>query len=350
MNDTPIRSWFCVWNNPIDSLKDNVANEPQAIAEYVLDYFCGENPSRSGAVAYCVSADGLHHLHMVFCDAHKIRFTTIKNLFPKAHLEPTRGSKKQAQDYINKVGVFEEKGEEVLYVAERGEITSNQGQRVDLQAVQTYIDNGYTPNEIFDLNIAYRRYDKMIKDAFYAKRIKDTPFIREVKVYWHFGVSGSGKSYTAQKLIDEHGENDIYFLSDYDGGGFDNYNGQRILFLDEFKGQIRFSTLLSILDCYKQQVHSRYTNTWTLWTEVHITSVYAPEEVYKRMVSNSDSGTDTVKQLLRRITDIVYHYKEDGEYKTDVISAKEYKDRNTLAGDKWVSVDEEYSQIEIPFD
>lgn len=349
MNDSPIRAWFCVWNNPIDTLGDLVANEPQAIAEYVLDDFCGENPSRSGAVAYCISADGLHHLHMVFCDAHKMRFSAIKAIFPKAHLEPMRGSKKQAQDYINKVGVFEEKGEQVLYVAEKGEISSNQGARIDLQAVQSLIDSGMSPNEIFDLNIAYRRYTTMIKDAYYSKRVKDTPFMRDIKVYWHFGKSGSGKSYTAKKLIDEHGEDDVYFLSDYDGGGFDNYNGQSILFIDEFKGQIRFSTLLSVLDCYKQQVHSRYSNTWTLWTEVHITSVFAPDEIYQKMVSSTDSKTDTVKQLLRRITEVIYHYMEDGEYKQKSILSADYKDRYSLTGDMWVSLDD-YEQTELPFD
>lgn len=349
MNDSPIRAWFCVWNNPIDTLGDSVANEPQAIAEYVLYSFCGDNPSRSGAVAYCISADGLHHLHMVLCDAHKMRFSAIKSLFPKAHLEPMRGSKKQAQDYINKVGVFEEKGEQVLYVAEKGEISSNQGSRIDLQAVQSYIDSGMTPNEIFDINIAYRRYANMIKDAYYAKRIKDTPFIRDVKVYWHFGDSGSGKSFTAKQLIDKVGEDNVYFLSDYDGGGFDNYNGQQILFLDEFKGQLRFSSLLSILDCYKQQVHSRYSNAWTLWNEVHITSVFAPDEIYKKMVASSDAKTDTLKQLLRRITDIVFHYKENGEYKQESIPAKEYTDRSCLGGNRFVTVDD-YEQVYLPFD
>lgn len=348
MNDSPIRAWFCVWNNPIDTLGDKVANEPEAIAEYVLYEFCGDNPSRSAMVAYCISADGLHHLHMVLCDAHKMRFSAIKNLFPKAHLEPMRGSKKQAQDYINKVGVFEEKGEQVLYVAERGEITSNQGSRIDLQAVQTYLDSGLTPNEIFNINISYRRYSSMIKEAYYAKRRKDTPFVRDIKVYWHFGNSGSGKSYTAKKIIDEIGEDNIYFLSDYDGGGFDNYNGERVLFLDEFKGQIRFSTLLTILDTYKTQVHSRYSNAWTLWDEVHITSVFAPEEVYKKMVSLSDANTDTVKQLLRRITEVVYHYKDNGEYKQDSIPASEYKDRSSMTGNKFVSMDD-YDQAELPF-
>lgn len=329
-------SWFIVWNNPHEWLGDVVKDDPESISEYILESFIGEDRSRSGAVAYCISKDGLHHLHIVACCTNKMRFSAIKKIFPKAHLEPTRGTKKQADDYINKRGAFEEKGEKVVYIAQRGEIMSNQGSRTDLNALQGYINNGMTPDQIFDMNIAFRRYSTMIKDAYYSKRRSETPFIRDVKVYWHFGKSGSGKSYTAQKIIDDIGEKNIYFLSDYEGGGFDNYNGERVLFLDEFKGQLRFSTLLTICDNYKTQVHSRYTNVWTLWDEVHITSVFAPDEVYKKMVQ--DQKVDTVSQLLRRITEVVYHYIDQGEYKEIRVPSSEYHDRGSMTGEIFVDV------------
>lgn len=341
-------SWFIVWNNPYNELEGLVENTPEAIAEYVLAQFIGDSDTRSGAVAYCVSAQGLQHLHIVACSINKMRFSALKKIWPKAHLEPTRGSKKQADDYIHKRGSYAEKGEQVLYIAQKGEIRSNQGSRTDLNSLQGFIDQGLSPDEIFDKNIGFRRYDKMIKDAYYSKLRKETPFIREVNVFWHFGKSGSGKSYTAQKIINEIGEDNIYFVSDYDGGGFDHYNGQSVLFLDEFKGQIRFSTLLTICDNYKTQVHSRYTNVWTLWNEVHITSVYAPDEVYKKMVS--DQKVDTVSQLLRRINYVVYHYIDNGEYKEIVVPASEYKDRATMTGDLWTDVSEYEYLGELPFE
>ncbi|MDE7212725.1 MAG: hypothetical protein K2O03_14945 [Lachnospiraceae bacterium] len=51
-------------------------------------------------------------------------------------------------------------------------------------------------------------------------------------------------------------------------GGHDNYNGKPILFLDEFRGQIRYSTLLSMLQGYKQRFHARSTNILVLWKRV----------------------------------------------------------------------------------
>lgn len=307
----PQRSWFCVWNNPQETLE---LTEPNEIAEKALEMWLQDKPTRTGAVAYCISAMGLHHLHMVLEDSNKARFSALKNAFPKAHLEPTRGTKEQAEDYINKRGKYEEKGEQVLYIAKFGEIKGCQGQRKDIEILEQFIEEGKTPNEIFDMYLGYRKYEKMVRDAYYRKREKETPFIREIKVYWHVGLAGSGKSFVANKIIEEHGEDNLYFVTDYENGGLDRYNGERVLFLDEFRGQIRYSTLLAMLQGYKQQFHARYSNITGLWTEVHITSVLPPELVYTNMVSEHKE-LDTISQLLRRLTEVVYHWKVGEEYK-----------------------------------
>jgi len=119
------RSWFCVLNNPADSFPG--ISEPAETAEKALALWCGGHPTRTGAVAYCVSAAGLHHLHVVLEDSSMARFAALKKAYPTAHIEPTIGSKKQAEDYIQKKGKFAEKGEQVLYIARRGEIQGRQG-------------------------------------------------------------------------------------------------------------------------------------------------------------------------------------------------------------------------------
>lgn len=349
-NKQSARSWFCVFNNP----QEIYEGEPREIAEKVLEEWIGETVTRTGAVAYCISADGLHHLHMVLEDNNKARFSAIKKIYPKAHLEPTKGTKEQAEDYIKKRGKWEEKGEQVLYIARFGEIKGNQGARKDFEILESLIEEGMTPQEIMALNMRYRRYEKYIKDAFFYKRKSETPFLREVKCIWHVGESGSGKTYVAKKLIEEHGENNVYMMTDYDNGGLDNYCGEQILFMDEFRGQIRFSTLLSMLQGYKSQFHARYTNCWGLWNEVHITSVMPPERIYSAMVKENND-LDTIKQLLRRIESIVYHYKEpSGEYKEYSIPMVQYEGYERLIQlakgliDKngFVKINE---QIELPF-
>ena len=347
MSDGVSKSWFCVWNNPQDTLE---LTEPTEIAEKVLEMFIGDSPTRTGAVAYCISEMGLRHLHMVFEDIKAMRFSAIKKAFPKIHLEPTMGRKEQAQDYINKKGKFEERGEKVIYIAQHGEIKGCQGQRKDIDIIEQYIREGKSPNEIFDEYLGFRRYEKMIREAYYRKREKETPFIREVKVYWHVGLSGSGKSFVANKLATEYGEDNLYFVTDYENGGLDKYNGEKILFLDEFRGQIRYSTLLAMLSGYKQQFHARYSNIIGLWDEVHITSVLPPEMCYTNMVSELRE-IDTMKQLLRRITEVVYHWKIGDEFMCYHEPIEEYKNYKRLQ-EKCTYTDVEFVPVQetIPFE
>ena len=341
------KSWFCVWNNPQETLE---LTEPSEIAEKALEMWLQDKPTRVGAVAYCISADGLHHLHMVLEDSNKARFSALKTAFPKAHLEPTRGTKEQAQDYINKKGKYEEKGEQVIYIAKFGEIKANQGQRKDLEIIEHLIDEGKTPNEIFDISLSYRRYEKMIRDAYYRKREKETPFIRDIKVYWHVGLAGSGKTFVANDLIEKYGMDNVYFNADYDNGYLDRYSGEKVLFLDEFRGQIRFSTLLSMLQGYKQQFHARYSNITGLWTEVHISTVYPPELCYSKMVTEH-TDVDHMQQLLRRITEIVYHWKVGDNFMSHHEPIEEYTNyRNLQRKCTYTDVKFVPVQEKIPFD
>jgi len=331
------RSWFCVLNNP----QKIIEGEPSELAERFLEMWIAENPTRSGAVAYCISADGLHHLHMVLEDSNKARFSALKKAYPKAHLEPTKGTKEEAEDYINKRGKFAESGEQVLYTARHGEIKGNQGQRKDLEIIQDYIEQGMTPNEIMRKNITYRKHDRIIKDHFFQSRKDSISAKRDVTVYWHIGKSGAGKSYEHIKLIDKNGEDDVYFVNDYKNG-FDKYNGENVLFMDEFRGQMPYNQLLTLLDGYKSQVSCRYTNVFALWTEVHITSVLPPEKAYQKMVEEN-RNVDTLDQLMRRISYIVFHQKIDGSYYKDIIPIAEYDNYDSLVS----RYENEYTEIEV---
>ena len=295
---------------------------PEEVTQNIVDIWIAGNPQRTCAIAYCISADGFEHIHAVFEDVKALRFSVVKKLFPLMHIEPTKGNKRQAEDYINKKPPFDETGEKILYIARHGEIRGRQGMRVDLEIIEDLIHQGMRPNEIFDLSLKYRRYDKIIRDAYYQKRTKETPIKRDLSVYWHFGDSGTGKSHTAIELAKKYGEDDIYIVSEYKNG-FDKYNGEKKLFLDELRNQLSYDLLLSILDGYKIQIPCRYSNIYSLWDEVHITSVLPPEKVYSDMVKNHKS-LDTIDQLKRRISIVVYHYIKNSEYLTYEQAMSEY--------------------------
>jgi hypothetical protein len=85
-----------------------------------------------------------------------------------------------------------------------------------------------------------------------------------------------------------------------------------------------------MLQGYKGQQHSRFTNCLGLWNEVHITSVLPPELVYQKMVSEN-RDLDSLQQLKRRITTIVYHWQnEKGQFKSFELPMNRYKSYDDL--------------------
>lgn len=323
------RSWFAVLNNPQDR---GYEGTPQQICERLRDEWIGDSTTRSGAWAYCISADGLKHIHMVLEDATAMRFSAIKKTYAiGAHLEPTKGSKKQAEDYIMKRHPYAEKGEEVVCIVRAGTIMGAPGKRNDLEAISALLEDGKKPQEVMEVNFAFRKYEREIKGAYFQKRWRETPPIRDIAVHLLIGESGTGKTMRYAELCEEHGEDEICLISDYAlNGSMDHYGGERILFMDEFRGQYPYSVFLSLTDRYKVQIHARYCNVWALWSEVYITSVYSPEALYEIMVPLDRRGMDSREQMYRRITDITYCYIDDGEYKRFTLPMKQYEDYETL--------------------
>lgn len=327
LKDTRSKSWFLMLANPQKIYGEEVA--PKDICDMAVSDWCGNDENRSALVAFCISANGFRHLHLCVCSKNAERFSAVKKAFPKANIRATRGTKAEVENYIHKRGKYEEKGEIVVCTSQKGEVIGRQGQRNDLKNISELLDNGYSPEQIFETNMLYRKFEKMIRDEYFARKQKIIPFMREVKVYWHVGKPGSGKSYTSLKLCEKYGRENVYVINSYDSGSFDKYSGQNILFLDEFKGGFTYQQLLSILDRYTLQVHCRYSNTYMLWNEVHITSVFPPEDIFKMLVSQY-VDIDNFEQLKRRITQVVYHYVEDGDYKEYRQDISEYTKYDNL--------------------
>lgn len=345
--DTTQKSVFCQFPVKEEDFGDMTEED---VCQWFCENWVQGKETRQAICCFCVSEGGYRHVHTVFSSDTYFRWSAVKKAIPiNGDIQATRGTKEQALAYIRKEGEYAEKGEQVLCEYSIGEVKSNQGKRNDLDKIGAYIKEGLTPNEIMRLDISYRKHDKIIRDAYFAKRSEETPFLRDIVVEWHVGESGTGKTYFAQQLVDEEGEDNVYLVTDYENGGLDRYNGEPILFLDEFRGQIRYSTLLSMLQGYKQQFHARYTNIIGLWKRVIITSVLPPEAVYKNMVSEK-RDLDTAKQLYRRIAKVVYHYKDGEEYKAyeeDMTVYKDYDSIKAKVGKDFVEVSpeqEEYIQ------
>jgi len=221
-------------------------------------------------------------------------------------------AEKKIHDYVFKLENYETKEEtriedmcyENIDFARSGlaSFKNGQGKRSDLLVISQMLEEGKTPKQILSESFSYYRYENMIKKAYYDKRFRETAIKRNVDVVVHVGVSGSGKSNITTSLD----ENNMCIFADYSSALFDNYNGESTVVFDEFRGQIAYNQLLLILDGYKVPLHARYSNIYSLWNTVHITSVIPIEEWY-----HNDNIRDTFVQLKRRVSKIVYHFMTD---------------------------------------
>lgn len=327
LNSEVSKSFFCVFNNPE---KYGYEGSPQEIVNKVIEEWVSENMDRrSCIVSYCVSADGLNHLHCVFEDLKAMRFSSIKKMFPKMNIQATKGSKKDVLAYIEKQGKFEEKGEVIIYSKGHGSINGAHNQKNnEFAIIESLLEQGCTPNEIMSYSFSYRKYSAIIRSAYFQKRSDETPMVRQVLVYWHNGPSGSGKSYSHVLLSERFGEDHVFFINEFNHG-WDLYNGEEICFIDELKNQLSYAQLLSLTDSYKSQLKCRYANSKMLWSEVHISSIYTPEQVYNNMMVN-DKNIDTFEQLKRRINFFVYHYKQGDKFLSIEIPMSEYNGYKTI--------------------
>lgn len=331
-----IRSYFIVWNNPeYIIVRDKISGEeieklpselnglsPQQICDSVLQLWISSGKNRSGWVGYCISSAGLHHLHMILESKSTIEFTALKKVFPRAHLEPTRGSKKEVDDYINKRGKYEEKGEVVVCFSTVGEIRGNQGKRSDLIKIQEELDSGLKPYQIIGSDFKRQRYAQFIKSAYLSKRENECPTQRDVRVVWHYGASGTGKSFSYLKTCEKFGRHEVYkIVRDLCKGRFDDYQGEKVLFLDEIKPcYVDWVDLLNCLDTYLYYPSARYKNSVSLWEEVHVTSIYSPRQFWEEMIPLDKRKLEPFEQLGRRITEIIRHTKDhQGNYKQEKV-------------------------------
>lgn len=210
----------------------------------------------------------------------RMRLTGIKKLIgPKAHIEPRRGTAKQASDYCMK---SETKllGPYIFGVMKE----THQGKRTDLEAVKQSITEKKRLREIvIEHTSEYIKYhngiEKTLKIINYIARDPET----KPHVTWIYGPSGSGKSRQAWGM-----SKDIY-VKDSVNKWWDGYEQQELVLIDEYKGNWDYAYLLKVLDRYPMLVEYKGGSIQLNSPKFVITSINRPEGI----------------ELLRRIDNII---------------------------------------------
>lgn len=247
-----------------------------------VDMFCQSGEYGIWCREVCPTT-GTPHLHFYVRFKSARYLTAIKKKFPRANIQVAKGNDNEQYIYMSKTDPgFKQYGK-----------ASAQGKRTDLDEVKNEIMEGKKVDDLVLENpMMYHTYGRTLH------KIED---LRMRKVFrkeltegiWYMGESGCGKSTEAFKDFNP----DTHYVWKYEKWQ-DGYTQQDIVIIDEFRGQIKYSELLMMIDiqpnCY---VYRRNREPLPFTSKkVIITSVLSPEEVYSNLSQN-----DSMEQLFRRI-------------------------------------------------
>ena len=171
--------------------------------------------------------------------------------FNHPHIEPRYGNVSSNQDYTAKEGKWEEFGE-----------PPKQGARTDWSRAHALLQRSSVAEVIADqphLLPTIRALERF-------QQIAHQPTSRDVKTIYIHGPAGCGKT---KAIYDTFGTS-AYWKPN--GEWFDGYNGEQVLVLDDYYGDLPYSQLLRVLDRYPLRVPIKGGFVAANWTTVLITS------------------------------------------------------------------------------
>lgn len=295
--DSQSRKWQLTINNP-HAIGLTAEQVIAAAKLFNPDYFC---------MADEIGASGTYHTHIYLYSHSPMRFSTVKNRFPTAHIEHVRGTSKENRDYIRKEGKWADSDKSETSVEgtfyEFGSVPSDAEEKCPKMAklIQDVTDGFSTreivlnnPNFAFKLREIDDLREKINLDHFRFNN-------RDLTVNYLYGDSGTGKT---RSIYEKHPAKDICRITDYGGRNgirFDAYHGQPVLVFEEFHSQIPIAAMLNFLDIYPLMLPARYNDRVACYTIVYITSNIPFEQQYEDVQRKE---LETWNALCRRVHNI----------------------------------------------
>jgi len=236
---------------------------------------------------------GYEHYQIYIENPTAIRFSTLKKKLPNAHIEPRKGSRKEAFDYVTKLDT------KIGEVFGNGDIdvSEQRGKRNDLLEIISQLEQGATLEEIrTKYKSQYFMYQNRIRayqQSILENQYKNT--FRTLKVTYIHGATGKGKT---RFVMDKYGYENIFRITNY-SHPFDMYGGQKIIVFEEFYSSfIKIQQMLNYLDGYPLTLPARYGDKIACYDTVYIISNIPLAEQYKTIQTDHP---ETYKAFLRRI-------------------------------------------------
>lgn len=240
----------------------------------------------------CPSTGKQHH--QGFCMFHCQRAHSPNNLkaiaqiLGASHVEPMRGSLQQNKAYCSKEGKLHELGE-----------APAQGNRTDINDMVEAIKSGTKVDDItIDNPEAFHQMGRTLS------RVEDivmrTRYRTEMTTgLWLWGPTGTGKSHRAFDGFSPT----THYVKCLEDQWWDGYTGQDTVILNDFRGQISFPELLTLVDKWPHSVRRRNREPFPFTSKhVIVTSSMSPLMMY-----GSTLEDESYDQLTRRFEIVEIH-------------------------------------------
>lgn len=278
------------------STSGNTNTSVQKKRNYFITFWIEDYPKELPKNAtYLVTCDDIcpetqkKHGHAFIYFKNPITLTGVKKLFGKdCHVENFIASNSECIKYVK--GQIHDEEKLKTNILEHGVMPMDNGKHRIQEVVEQY--NSIT--EVMENEPRlYVQYRNGLRDLMQEKKSKNR-FIKEPKVVWIYGPTGTGKTDRAFNA----GARNV----DYNNGFFSDWGDSKVISIEEMNGQIPYKTLLKLTDRYHNyyEVNIKGGSKLVDLDEIYITSSKHPMECYP----NQDKR-DSIAQLLRRITEII---------------------------------------------
>ena len=243
-----------------------------------------------------------------------MRFSTVKNRFPTAHIEKAYQSTRINRDYIAKTGKWADTDKAETSVPGTFEEWGNLPAEKEEEAPEMF-------KLIQDLRAGKSIMEIIEDNPKYAFRIREVETLRQaileekysaenrlLEVTYLYGASGAGKTWG---IFERHDPKSICRITDYGGRNgvrFDAYRCQDVLVFEEFHSQIPIGAMLNYLDIYPINLPARYNDRVACYTKVYLTSNIPLEQQYRDIQRDK---LETWRAFLRRVKNVI-EYLPDG--------------------------------------
>lgn len=278
-------------NNP-----DKYGVTPEGVVTFAkthsVDYYC---------LSLEISPSGTKHMHVFFYRKNSLRYRTVVNAFPTAHIDFCRGKIFEIVDYIAKRGKWAESEKAETSIpgsfVESGPMPDEPEQAPGVwTTARLEIEEGLTPKEITSIHPQLTaRYGNLEKACRDIQEQQALSHIRDELTtnYIYASEDADVMSYIYQM----HAPADICYVTSYKNQEprVDHYRKQPVLVFDNFYGQIPFPNILNYMRPWPLMLPIRYGDRPALYTTLYLVSRHPAESLYH------PSGSPKQQAFLKQI-------------------------------------------------